>query len=43
MLTDMFDHIPLSAVVENSLFSLHGGLSPKLEKLDDIKKLMRVA
>ena len=43
MLTDMFDHIPLSAVVESSLFSLHGGLSPDLNKLDDIKKLTRVA
>jgi serine/threonine-protein phosphatase 2A catalytic subunit len=43
MLTNMFDHIPLTAVVENSFFSLHGGLSPSLDKLDDIKKLTRVA
>jgi serine/threonine-protein phosphatase 2A catalytic subunit len=43
MLTDMFDHIPLTAVVQNSIFSLHGGLSPSLDKLDDIKKLPRVA
>lgn len=43
MLTDMFDHIPLTAVVQNSIFSLHGGLSPSMDKLDDIKKLPRVA
>lgn len=39
--TDVFDYLPLCAIVENSIFSLHGGLSPSLDKLDDINKLDR--
>jgi serine/threonine-protein phosphatase 2A catalytic subunit len=39
--TDVFDFLPLCALVESSIFSLHGGLSPSLDKLDDINKLDR--
>ncbi|KRX06756.1 hypothetical protein PPERSA_09158 [Pseudocohnilembus persalinus] len=39
--TDVFDFLPLCAIVENSIFSLHGGLSPSLDKIDDINKLDR--
>ena len=41
-LTDLFDFLPLSALVENQIFCLHGGLSPKLENLEDIRKLERM-
>ena len=41
-LTDLFDHLPLSACVENKIFALHGGLSPSLETLDLIRQLDRV-
>lgn len=41
-LTDLFDFLPLTAVVENQIFCLHGGLSPTLETLDDVRKLDRV-
>ena len=41
-LTDLFDYLPLTAVVENKIFCLHGGLSPSLETLDQIKALDRV-
>ena len=34
--------IPLTAVVENKIFWLHGGLSPSLDSLDQIKALDRV-
>jgi len=34
MLTDLFDFMPLAAVVENQIFCLHGGLSPRLDTLD---------
>lgn len=30
MLTDLFDYLPLTALVENKIFSQHGGLSPNI-------------
>lgn len=41
-LTDVFDYLPLTAVVENQFFCLHGGLSPKLTSLDMVRSLERV-
>lgn len=41
-LTDTFDFLPLTAIVENQLFCLHGGLSPSLNSLDMIRQLERV-
>lgn len=41
MFTELFDFFPLTAVVENSYFCLHGGLSPSTDKLDDIRQLDR--
>jgi diadenosine tetraphosphatase ApaH/serine/threonine PP2A family protein phosphatase len=40
--TDLFDYFPLTAVVENSIFCLHGGLSPSIDTLDTIRTLDRV-
>lgn len=40
--TDLFDYFPLTAVVENQVFCLHGGLSPSLDTLDQIRALERV-
>ena len=42
MFTDLFDYIPLTAVVENEIFCMHGGLSPSAKTLDDIRALTRV-
>ena len=39
--TDLFDYLPISAVVDNSIFCLHGGLSPSIETLDNINQLSR--
>ena len=39
--TTLFDMLPLTAVVENEVFCLHGGLSPSLETLDNIRGLDR--
>jgi len=40
--TDMFDYLPLTALVENTIFCLHGGLSPSIDTLDQIRALDRV-
>ena len=39
--TDLFDLLPLTAVVENQIFALHGGLSPNLDTLDQIRQIDR--
>jgi serine/threonine-protein phosphatase 2A catalytic subunit len=40
--TDLFDYLPLTAVVDHSIFCLHGGLSPSIDTLDHIRQLDRV-
>lgn len=40
--TDLFDYLPLTGLVENQIFCLHGGLSPTLDTLDHIRALDRV-
>jgi serine/threonine-protein phosphatase 2A catalytic subunit len=42
LLTDLFDYFPLTAVVEDQIFCLHGGLSPSIDTLDNIRELDRV-
>ena len=40
--TDLFDYLPLTALVENVIFCLHGGLSPSIDTLDNVRTLDRV-
>ena len=40
--TGLFDYLPLTAVVEGNIFCLHGGLSPSIDTLDQIKQLDRI-
>ena len=42
LFTDLFDYLPLTALVENQVFCLHGGLSPTLDTLDNIRALDRI-
>ncbi|KAL7561130.1 hypothetical protein ACA910_009185 [Epithemia clementina (nom. ined.)] len=42
LFTDLFDYFPLTAVVENAIFCLHGGLSPSIDTLDHVRQLDRV-
>ena len=38
---DLFNSLPLAAVVNKQFFCVHGGISPELQKIDDIKTLDR--
>ena len=37
--TDLFDYLPLTALVDGQIFCLHGGLSPSIDTLDHIRLL----
>ena len=41
LFTEVFMCLPLCALIEDKIFSLHGGLSPQLSKIDDIARLKR--
>lgn len=42
LFTDLFDYLPLTALIDNRIFCLHGGLSPSIDTLDNVRKLDRV-
>ncbi|KAL7722773.1 Serine/threonine-protein phosphatase [Entamoeba marina] len=39
--TDLFDFLTLAALIDNTVFCTHGGLSPYFSKLDEIRKIDR--
>ncbi|XP_036620057.1 serine/threonine-protein phosphatase 2A catalytic subunit beta isoform-like [Trichosurus vulpecula] len=39
--TDLFDYLPLTALVDGQIFCVHGGLSPSIDTLDHIRALDR--
>ena len=41
MCTDIFDLFQLAAIIEGKVFCVHGGLSPHVNFIDDIRKLDR--
>lgn len=42
LFTDLFDYLPLTALIDNQIFCLHGGLSPSIDTLDNIRALDRI-
>ena len=38
---ECFNYLPLTAIVEEKIFCMHGGLSPELNKIDDIEIIKR--
>ena len=39
--TDLFDFLPMTALVAGKIFCLHGGLSPSIDTLDQARALDR--
>lgn len=39
--TDCFNCMPVAAVIDEKIFCMHGGLSPDLNSLEQIKRIMR--
>ena len=38
---DLFNCLPIAACIDDKIFLVHGGLSPELKTIDEIKKIMR--
>ena len=34
--TEIFDYLSLSAIIEDKIFTVHGGLSPSINTLDQV-------
>ena len=35
-LTEVFDYLPITALVDDQILALHGGLSPSIDSLDQV-------
>ena len=41
LFNEVFDCLPLAAIINKKIFCVHGGLSPSLKKIEEIKKIQR--
>lgn len=39
--SEVFNWMPISAIIDNKILCMHGGLSQELEKIDQINKIIR--
>lgn len=39
--TDSFNCLPIAAIIDDKIFCMHGGLSPELSNMEQIKRIMR--
>ncbi len=40
--TEIFDYLSLAAIIEDKIFCVHGGLSPTINSLDDVKSICSI-
>ena len=40
--TDLFDFLPIAAVIDQKIFCVHAGLSPTILNIDDINSIQRI-
>lgn len=41
LFNDLFDSLPISAIIDGQFICLHGGLSPDIKTVEDLQKLNR--
>jgi serine/threonine-protein phosphatase PP1 catalytic subunit len=39
--TECFNYLPVAALIDEKIFCMHGGLSPELNNVEQIKKIVR--